>query len=274
MKRTSEKKRRPRSARRARTAAPRGRGPLRRLMKVGLRVSLAAGLAAAAGIWAAPRVKRMVRQSPLFIVDSVSVSHACFADTQEVIARSRLRAGMHMLDVNPGEASERVESLPWVRKARVMRRLPDKVRIVVEERRPRAMVSRGAVWYVDEEGVLLPLSPRTSVDLPLVFGLRDTLAGEDDRRLDSASLWMLNGFLDELAGVDEDFVGEISQIAFGDGVQVHITLEERGTRVSMRHGGACERIEHLRRLLTLFNEREDDWPREIDLCHANLAFVH
>jgi hypothetical protein len=65
--------------------------------------------------------------------------------------------GDQMLDVDLGGAERRLEALPWVRTARVVRSWPSTLRVIVVERRPEARIADpdGRWWLADGTGRLL-----------------------------------------------------------------------------------------------------------------------
>lgn len=65
--------------------------------------------------------------------------------------------------VNPGKASEKIASLPNIKTAEVSVVLPSQVVIEVVERRPQLLWQvDDTVWWVDQEGTIVP--PRAEVD--------------------------------------------------------------------------------------------------------------
>ena len=85
-----------------------------------------------------------------------------------------LEAGPHtmMLGFNTDAAKERLEAVPWIRHAQVMRLLPSTLQVVIEERSPYAIwQTKGQTYVVDDEGaVLAPALPQAYPALPLVVG--------------------------------------------------------------------------------------------------------
>ena len=81
-------------------------------------------------------------------------------------------AGAPILRVDIGAARERVEALPWVRRAEVERALPDLLVVRLVEREALAVWDRGRDFAViDETGHAIPgLDPRAFRDLPVVRG--------------------------------------------------------------------------------------------------------
>jgi cell division protein FtsQ len=77
-----------------------------------------------------------------------------------------------MLGFDTDAAKTRLEAVPWIRHAQVMRLLPSTLQVMVEERSPFAVwQSKGKTYVVDAEGVVLAPAHRDAyTDLPLVVG--------------------------------------------------------------------------------------------------------
>lgn len=77
-----------------------------------------------------------------------------------------------MLAFDTDAAKERLEQVPWVKHAQVMRLLPSTLQVVIEERVPFAVwQSRGQTYVVDVEGaVIAPAVREAYPNLPLVVG--------------------------------------------------------------------------------------------------------
>ncbi|MEZ5828303.1 MAG: cell division protein FtsQ/DivIB [Hyphomicrobiales bacterium] len=77
-----------------------------------------------------------------------------------------------MLGFDTDAAKARLESVPWIRHAQVMRLLPSTLQVMIEERSPYAVwQNKGKTYVVDDQGVVLaPALPQAYPDLPLVVG--------------------------------------------------------------------------------------------------------
>lgn len=77
-----------------------------------------------------------------------------------------------MIAFDTDAAKERLEAVPWIRYAQVMRLLPSTLQVVIEEREPYAIwQNRGKTFVVDDQGVVLaPALPEAYPRLPLVVG--------------------------------------------------------------------------------------------------------
>lgn len=80
--------------------------------------------------------------------------------------------GSFMLAFDTDAAKERLEQVPWVKHAQVMRLLPSTLQVVIEERIPFAVwQSQGKTYVVDIEGaVIAPAVREAYANLPLVVG--------------------------------------------------------------------------------------------------------
>jgi cell division protein FtsQ len=77
-----------------------------------------------------------------------------------------------MLGFDTNAAKARLEAVPWIRHAQVMRLLPSTLQVVVEERTPYAVwQNKGQTYVIDAEGVVLaPALREAYAGLPLVVG--------------------------------------------------------------------------------------------------------
>jgi len=97
--------------------------------------------------------------SPVLAVRNVTVDGVHRTDPAAVVAAARV-GGSPLVDIDTGASAARVEQLPWVAHATVVRSWPDGVTITVTERVPVAVVDRpgGGVAVVDGSGHVLELA--------------------------------------------------------------------------------------------------------------------
>lgn len=103
--------------------------------------------------------------TPMLRVRHVEVVGAEHETGESVLAAAGVPRDVTLAEIPVSRIAASVETLPWVGRAEVTRRLPWTVRIAVVERRPVAVVeSAGALALVDEEGVVLEnLAPEADV---------------------------------------------------------------------------------------------------------------
>lgn len=141
----------------------------RRLRRIGTAagVVLALGAIGSAGWWG----PRALSHLAFFRVRRVEIEGARYASPGEIVARLAIDTSASVW-TDLGALTRRVATHPLVDGARVERRLPGVLRVVVHERVPVALVPngpRGALLVYDAAGTALPLAPGRvgGVDVPL-----------------------------------------------------------------------------------------------------------
>lgn len=98
-----------------------------------------------------------ITRSTLLDVDTVHVRGATQTTRVDVLSAARLDARRAMTDVDVESIAARVEGLPWVKNATVVRKFPGTVEVTLQERTPIAAVPAGeGAWaLVDIDGRVL-----------------------------------------------------------------------------------------------------------------------
>ena len=154
-----------------RVAAPRRRRPsggrpgFRNLgLAAGVGLLLAAPLALTA--WALTTSR--------FAVRAVEVRGASRVPLERIAEAAAVPLGVNLWRLDTAAVIARVEALPEVRRAEVVRELPNRVSILVEERRPFTLVHSGRLHWVDEEGRFVGDEREAVVPpVPVISGLSE-----------------------------------------------------------------------------------------------------
>jgi len=120
----------------------------------------------------------LAREVAAFRVRQIEVLGTRQLPPRAVVAALRLRPRASVFDAT-APLAERVKALPGVLEARIERRLPGTLRVVVREAEPVAFVpaARG-LTPVDARGTLLPFDPaRTPLDLPIAVTADSNVLG-------------------------------------------------------------------------------------------------
>jgi cell division protein FtsQ len=147
----------------ARRVSRRARWVAARLVPIGL--SLAVLAAAGAGIaW--------LLTSPRFAITEVAVVGASRLTPEEIVAASGIGPGTNLFRLDRTAVMARLEALPLVRRADLVRRFPNQVTLAVEERRPFTLAHAGRLHWIDEQGVSLGAETRAvAPEAPVITGL-------------------------------------------------------------------------------------------------------
>lgn len=151
----------------------RARTHRRMIRRVGVvAVRLALLVAASAAVAGAGLGARWLLTSPRFAVSEVEVRGVHRLSREAVLAAVGLAPGVNFFRVDPRAVAARLEALPLVRRAEVIRAFPDRVTVVVEERRPFTLVHAGRLHWIDEQGVDLgPERRAVTPAAPVITGL-------------------------------------------------------------------------------------------------------
>src|SRR5437867_1297260 len=149
---------------RSRRRRPRRRARLRRLLGAVL-ATIVITAAGGAGLYWLLTTQR-------FAVASIEVRGVSRVAPDQILAVAAIQRGTNIFKLDTMGVIGRVESLPEVRRADVVRELPNRVVISVEERRPFTLVHGGRLHWMDEEGRLLGASPEVvAPPMPVISGL-------------------------------------------------------------------------------------------------------
>ena len=104
-------------------------------------------------------------------LDALTVEGRNMTTREDLLAALDVERGAPILSINVADAKTAVEALPWVKTAKIERRLPDAVHILLEERTPYALWQRdGRYTLVDRDGKAIVDVPDADQSLPLIVG--------------------------------------------------------------------------------------------------------
>ncbi|HJT05825.1 MAG TPA: FtsQ-type POTRA domain-containing protein [Stellaceae bacterium] len=114
------------------------------------------GVIARAGIAVEQRLFAFTARCGLAI-GNVQVEGRERTSREAVLNALAVTRGTPILAVDPADAKQRLETVPWIRSASVERRFPDTLHIRLVERQPLAFWQRhGKLALIDRDGVVIP----------------------------------------------------------------------------------------------------------------------
>ena len=89
-----------------------------------------------------------------------------------ILQLAKLGPGTNLLALKPMQVEQALETHPWIARASLTRKWPQRLHLSIQERDPMALVQAGEIYYVDQKGTLFkPLSPGDPHDFPVITGL-------------------------------------------------------------------------------------------------------
>lgn len=119
----------------------------------------------------------LIFYSPKFRLARLEVTGCQTLDPQQVIAQAGVALGKNIFLVRTGQIARRLRQLPAVQRVRLSRRLPDRLVIGIEERRPVAYLGQqqGTAVLFDQQGFAFisagPLAAPGAAGLARIEGL-------------------------------------------------------------------------------------------------------
>jgi cell division protein FtsQ len=219
----------------------RRRRVLVRLARVG-----AAAVILLAGVGAAAGAARWVTTSPRFAVAAVEVRGASRVPETRILAAAGIVPGANLWTLDARQVVSRVEALPEIRRADLVRELPNRVRIVVEERRPFTLVHTGRLHWLDEDGYLLgEVARAVASPAPVITGLSEEEVTQM-RTAPSSKARTAIALIRALLRSGSPLAEEISEIDMSrregpvlytvDGIEVRLGTEEWEERLARLEG--------------------------------------
>lgn len=96
-----------------------------------------------------------IYNSPLFELREIRVVGNRMVKKGNILERAAIEPGMSLIKVSAREVKERVEAEPWIREIKVVKEYPDRLKLVVSERKPLVTLRTGSgIFIVDKDGYI------------------------------------------------------------------------------------------------------------------------
>ena len=218
--------------------------------------------------------------SPRFQVASpadVTVEGNHYVSREEILAALGVQSGgsrraSNIFSGSLDQRESRVESIPWVQSATVVRSYPHSLVVFVKERHPIAFVNVGGrVQMVDAQGVLLDPQEKGHFDFPIVKGL-DFQGNPTDR---AARLGLYQEFVQETSQKMASSGWVVSEVDLSDGSNLKALLVQGGQTLLVYFGNA-NFLSRLENLITVLQQLRKTNARidSVDLRFRNQVVVN
>ncbi len=248
----------PRRAKAERTWRERAAGARKRLggwllahrawLRRGGQVALG-GLLVAAAIWLGEQTVRYAHEADAFAIREMVIDGNHQLEDIDVRRAARLQIGSNIFEISAENARNHLLQHPWVAEAKVVRKLPGRVRIEIVERKPVALVALDQLYLVSEEGAVFKrLGVDDPVDLPVITGI----ASErfyDDFEYRKAILLRSMALLQDYEGAGLAKREPVSEIHFEGANGIELFVGDDGMNVRLGNGQHRQKLRRLRQVL-------------------------
>ena len=189
---------------------------------------------------------RWVTTSPRFAVAAIDVHGVSRLSADRIRTVAGVAPGDNLWSVDTSQVRARLEGMPEIRRADVVRALPNRLTILVEERRPFTLVHAGRLHWLDEEGHVLGEETRAvAPEVPIISGLTEdelttmrtapTTKARDAITLIRALLRTGGGLAAEISEIDMGRA-EGPVLYTVDGVEVRLGTDDWDERLARLEG--------------------------------------
>jgi cell division protein FtsQ len=160
--------------------------------------------------------------------DAVEISGVRNASRAQVMDVAGDFIGRNIFYPSLDESKRKLEQIPWVEHASVMRLLPNHIAFTIEERTPVAFVQMGPrISLIDSNGVVMgmPANRQTKYSFPVIRGITETEALSSR----AAAMKIYNRLVGELDSADgANYVRQLSEVDLSDPEDVKVTASDPG----------------------------------------------
>ncbi len=223
---------------RAQKRVPVRRGPLAKKTANRLKIVLLALAAAGALAVSASALYHYGANSWRFRLRSGSSIE--LAGTQTVSRRQVMEVfaadlGHNIFLVPLADRRRRLEAIPWVESASVMRLLPDRLRVDLTERTPVAFVRMGSrISLIDRNGVVMELPRSRKYSFPVIKGMSES----EPLSTRSARMQIYSALMRELDSEGAHYSQDLSEVDLSDPEDAKVVAADPGGAVLIHLGSS------------------------------------
>lgn len=200
--------------------------------------------------------------APRFAVATIEVQGSRRLSQADIVSAAKILPGENLFRLNAEAVAARLLLLPEVKRADVIRSIPNRVTLVVEERVPFTLAQAGRLYWLAEDGVSLgPQRRAVSPRLPVIAGIRPEEArpGTNASERARAAVSLIRAML----RTGSPLTREISEIDMsGPDGPVLFTVD--GVEVRLGNADWAERLTRLEGVLAQFRSSGNP-PEYVDL---------
>ncbi|MGC2696532.1 MAG: FtsQ-type POTRA domain-containing protein [Candidatus Angelobacter sp.] len=209
--------------------------------------------------------------------DAVEIAGVHNASRAHVMEVAGADIGRNIFFVPLDERKKQLEQIPWVESASVMRLLPNRISVTIQERTPVAFAQIASrISLIDASGVVMgmPADRKTKYSFPVIRGITDTEALSTR----VAVMKIYNRLVSELgadAGASTNYVRQLSEVDLSDPEDVKVTANDPGGTMVV-HLGAQDFLAHYKLYLSHIAEWRQQFQniQSVDLRYEGQVVVN
>jgi len=131
------------------------------------------------------------------------------------------------------QRKKQLEEIPWIESASLMRLLPNRIAVQVQERTPVAFARiNGRIHLVDAHGVIMEPTRKAHYSFPVIFGLSDS----DPLSTRAVQMKLYSRLTSELDAGGTHYSNDLSEVDVSDAEDVKVTVADPAGAVLVHLG--------------------------------------
>jgi cell division protein FtsQ len=171
-------------------------------------------------------------------IEVTGVNNAPRAQVMDVVREDVL--ARNIFSVSLEDRRKKLEQIPWVESATVMRLLPNRIIVSISERKPVAFIQIGSkIHLIDSNGVIMgmPANRQSRYSFPVIHGIAE--ADSPSARVEVMKIYSrLVAELGSGEGEREQFVRQLSEVDLSDPDDIKATVHDAGGTVLIYLGAS------------------------------------
>ena len=175
----------------------------------------------------------ILAMSGIFNVKEISVSGIDKLTENEVISLSGIQINENTFKLRLSKLEEKIKENPYVKTAKIKRKLPNKLQINIEERTIKYLIQiADSYLYIDSQGYILEISKEVK-DVPILLGILTDLSninpGDRLNKEDLIKINTLNKIIE--TAKNYEILDLIKRIDIADDTEYLLYLDDEGKTV-------------------------------------------
>jgi cell division protein FtsQ len=202
-----------------------------------------------------------VIRAPYFKIKGVEIAGCKKVNRSELLKKMGITEETNILNLNLGKINREIESIPWVERASIRRRLPDRLVVRIWEHEPRALIHLDHLYYLNRAGkAFKKIQPGDDLNFPVITGLSKALFFKESPRAKEVVVRVL-AVLDFIEQSKAPFdLSQVSEIQVDEGDGLSLLVNQGNLKINL---GLSSYEEKFRRLNVVREdlEKRGKWKR-------------
>lgn len=201
----------------------------------------------------------LIIQSSVFGASTLTVTGNSRLTEQTVLRHADMYHGRNIFDINLELTRNKLLTHPWIKKAEVIREMPDTIRIRIVEHTPIAIIDFGKKYLINRDGDIFKQYNAENDVLPLVTGMfpQDfNVAGKKTSRDKSKPLEGLMDMLNTLKGAGSGILSAgVNHIEVDRNVGITLVIGTSVKQVRLGYGDYKNKINRLNEVMEILGRK-------------------